>query len=430
MSHDDTTQPPQAQVRLLVNQHGLISGVRFTSNTPDVVFGEPEVVRIKPSGEVVIAEGANLDDAARAFWNAITEWRGDGSRPTLADVQPGGRVRLGDGLPPMPTCHDRQPDDMPGHMESALDWARDPDNCDAVEWLMEHHRAIRAALSAQPSPGGQDASDYWPEVDRILVDAYTTGSEGDEFDMIAARNAIRAAIAARQPVDAVKRNCPPPSWMFPEDERPPTPVGWSDTDWIAHLETAAQPSPAMCKEGLQVQPSLGGQGQARAREFLAASLASAGRKKGAEAVMAGDLYADTRIALRAIEAALAARQPVGEPVAVVVPGAPTRCRHCESTDLEWFAHVRAVNDVPHGRLTTHDVGCVFVLGCNECSETVHTVKADSIASLLAAPPAQAVDLGQFRPAVCAMGLYAEEPEDVDEAKRLMALIDSQAVGNG
>lgn len=91
-------------------------------------------------------------------------------------------------------------------------------------------------------------------------------------------------------------------------------------------------------------------------------------------------------------AALAARQPVGEPVALVVPGAPTRCRHCESTDLEWFAHVRAVNDVPHGRLTTHDVGCVFVLGCNECSETLHTVKADSIAALLAAPPAQAVDL--------------------------------------
>ncbi len=37
--------------------------------------------------------------------------------------------------------------------------------------------------------------------------------------------------------------------------------------------------------------------------------------------------------------------------------------------------------------------------------------------------AQAVDLGQFRPAVCALGLYAEKPEDVDEANRLLALID-------
>lgn len=44
----------------------------------------------------------------------------------------------------------------------------------------------------------------------------------------------------------------------------------------------------------------------------------------------------------------------------------------------------------------------------------------------AAPAAQAVDLGQFRPAVCAMGLYAEEPEEVDEAKRLLALIDSHS----
>lgn len=48
----------------------------------------------------------------------------------------------------------------------------------------------------------------------------------------------------------------------------------------------------------------------------------------------------------------------------------------------------------------------------------------------AAPPVQAVDLGQFRPAVCAMGLYAEDPQDVDEAKRLLALIDGKAVGNG
>lgn len=45
-----------------------------------------------------------------------------------------------------------------------------------------------------------DAPHYWPEVDRIRVDAYVAGSEGDEFDMIAARNAIHAALAARQPV--------------------------------------------------------------------------------------------------------------------------------------------------------------------------------------------------------------------------------------
>lgn len=93
---------------------------------------------------------------------------------------------------------------------------------------------------------------------------------------------------------------------------------------------------------------------------------------------------------------VAARQPgVQEPVAVVVPGAPTSCKNCGGTDLEWFAHVRALNDVQQGRLNTHDVGCVFVLGCEECSETLHVVKADDIAALLnAAPPAQGIDLGQ------------------------------------
>ncbi len=66
----------------------------------------------------------------------------------IGDVQ-------GDVLPPMPKCHDRRPDDMPGYMESALDWVRDPDNCDAVEWLVENHAAIRAALAAR-QPVAQD----------------------------------------------------------------------------------------------------------------------------------------------------------------------------------------------------------------------------------------------------------------------------------
>lgn len=71
----------------------------------------------------------------------------------LASGQQVGEAQ-GDALPPMPKCHDRQPDDMPGYMESALDWTRDPDNCEAVEWLMENHAAIRAALAAR-QPGAQ-----------------------------------------------------------------------------------------------------------------------------------------------------------------------------------------------------------------------------------------------------------------------------------
>lgn len=111
---------------------------------------------------------------------------------TLADVQPGGRVRLGDADP------------MRSALEDALQFVETLHSTVAGDSRKIVWRCLergRAALSAQPSPGGQgDASHYWPEVDRILVDAYVAGSEGDEFDMIAARNAIRAAIAARQPV--------------------------------------------------------------------------------------------------------------------------------------------------------------------------------------------------------------------------------------
>lgn len=126
-------------------------------------------------------------------------------------------------------------------------------------------------------------------------------------------------------------------------------------------------------------------------------------------------------------------QPVGEPV--TVPGAPTSCRHCDSTDLKWFAHVRTLNDVQQGRLNTHDVGCVFVLGCEECSETLRVVKADDIAALLnAAPPVHARDLGQiwqqafydtahsYRRNKSRMWVLQMMKE------RVQALLDSQAVG--
>lgn len=67
-----------------------------------------------------------------------------------------------------------------------------------------------------------------------------------------------------------------------------------------------------------------------------------------------------------------------------VPGAPSECKECGSTSLSWFTHVRIKNNVVQGRLNTHDTECVFVLGCDECSETLHIQGADAIAQLLAA----------------------------------------------
>lgn len=77
--------------------------------------------------------------------------------------------------------------------------------------------------------------------------------------------------------------------------------------WQAAL--SAQPSPATCKEGLQVQPSPGGQGDAHA--LLAAEYDAAGSDKRATLIREGRDHAPgTSYALRAIEAALAARSPV------------------------------------------------------------------------------------------------------------------------
>ncbi|HDS1830707.1 MULTISPECIES: hypothetical protein [Stenotrophomonas] len=347
MSNNDTTHLPQTKARLLVNQHGLISGVRFTSNTPDVVFGEPEVVRIKPSGEVVIAEGANLDDAARAFWNAITEWRGDGSRPTLADVRPGGRVRLGD--------------------QAELDrlefqaWARwfvaPVERDEAGDYVSDFTRGLwcawQAALSAQPSPGGQ----------------------GDAADL----SALAASIGE---------------------------VAHRLSTYMPHLSEWAD----------------------RARDC----------KKAAEVL-----------------SALAARQPVGEPVAFQLAG----------SEPLWCLHVLGMDDVHPAPSKAHAEKAAAWhneqfkdqaerLGISIEAKVVpwpHSAEshAAGVAEFIpqwlipqwqldaleanAAQPAQAVDLGLFREAVAYAARSADFATHVEigsKLRELLALIDSKAVGNG
>lgn len=152
MSNDIKSELPQTTIRLLVNKYGLISGLRFNEHSPDLVFGQPEVVRIKANGGVVIAEGAELDDAARAFWNVVAEWRGDGSRPTLADAQPGGRVRLGDEAP----THDQQTIERVAkamqaseQAQSGWTWA----DCSPIEvegWMDLARAAVAAIPASQP----------------------------------------------------------------------------------------------------------------------------------------------------------------------------------------------------------------------------------------------------------------------------------------
>lgn len=97
---------------------------------------------------------------------------------TLADVQPGGRVRLGDQA-------------ERARFEAFL--SRNPLTalCAGTAW-----EVWQAALSAQPSPGGQDAL---AEAARRVISDIGSGDYHGEISE-ATYAALEAALAARQPV--------------------------------------------------------------------------------------------------------------------------------------------------------------------------------------------------------------------------------------
>lgn len=60
----------------------------------------------------------------------------------------------------------------------------------------------------------------------------------------------------------------------------------------------------------------------------------------------------------------------------------TSCRVCGSVDLTWQASIANRSNVQQGRLNTSDVDCIFSLGCNYCSETLTTVSAEKVVTML------------------------------------------------
>lgn len=59
-----------------------------------------------------------------------------------------------------------------------------------------------------------------------------------------------------------------------------------------------------------------------------------------------------------------------------------KCHICESRDLTWFTTNVVTTGVQQNRLNTNDVRCKFVLGCNDCGETLKVVDCDHVAELL------------------------------------------------
>lgn len=61
---------------------------------------------------------------------------------------------------------------------------------------------------------------------------------------------------------------------------------------------------------------------------------------------------------------------------------PESCRECGGTAFSWFTSYETDSGVQQGRLRTSEVKCLFVLGCDDCSETLKIVSADKLADAL------------------------------------------------
>ncbi|HEL5026712.1 TPA: hypothetical protein UOA81_001903 [Stenotrophomonas maltophilia] len=147
-------------------------------------------------------------DALRAPYDAmgpVDAPNPPAERATLADVQPGGRVRLGDSLPPLPKM--QRFTNLYGETYAY-----------SAEQMRDY---ARAALSAQPSPGGQgDAFHCGRCKGRGYVDVDVDVDEsGSSIGNIEA--CPHCTLAARQPVGQEP---------VPLGYTDPIPCAWSDDD--------------------------------------------------------------------------------------------------------------------------------------------------------------------------------------------------------
>ncbi|MBH1747357.1 hypothetical protein I5V28_16190 [Stenotrophomonas maltophilia] len=304
---------------------------------------------------------------------------------TLADVQPGGRVRLGD------QAERARFEAWCASQRFPLGTSRMPTDSNEYRSLKtrEAWRVWQAALSAQPSPGGQGDAQTIAKL-RAMMDHSFGGPGfvvyGTAQSIAEVERRLAPGIAARQP------------------------GGQDALDCIGRIEEAI--------------------------EFR----------------VPHDIYAAVHGELAELKAALAARQPVGEPVALGETD-PIPCAWSDD-DASSLVTLRdalrriiagtTTKDAAHflkqpgqRRMTIKDAQEVAAAHLPYVESLVHRSQG------YAAPPAQAVDLGQFRPAVeCwrwtkAVAVNSGELDtemkrsalfEVNEADRLLALIDSQAVG--
>lgn len=255
---------------------------------------------------------------------------------TLADVQPGGRVRLGDQA-------ERAP------------W-RSMDTCPRdgtvvrLRWGEDH---VSPGWWSAPVSPVQNDDGTWPSDTGGFPWAFIDFNNGSAF--------VNHAVDTE----------------------------YGPTHWAPYAALSAQPSP-------------GGQG-----ESLVESLVQV---MNAQYDGLDYLPADVLGVLNMAVEALAARQPVGEPDEPIF-----QVKHHDDTEATW----------------------------RDATEAAYEMQPAALRRIVyAAQPAQAVDLGQFRDAVLCWrreqwsrtthvpDAESSPGDNVERADRLLALIDSQVVGNG
>lgn len=303
---------------------------------------------------------------------------------TLADVQPGGRVRLGDQAERARFEQCRGGDferDAHGYytnLRTSQDWAM---------W--------QAALSAQPSPGGQgDAPFAWSE--RAKSDALEAGqyafTEADGNDL-----GYTACIEAC--VDAICLVLETPEHRVALAARQP--VGDQHPDDLAVDAFAAAMKAKMAEARAKGRGGWEDPAQCTAEDLS---------RMLREHVEKGDPrdVANFCMMLNRRGEAIAARQPVGEPA------------------IDYEDLLDQAKDLIH-------------CGCSVNGAFDWLLEQLTDGEALTAPTAQAVDLGELRRAVCVVNVVGQidghdvvrrnSVLDVIDTRR-QRLVDSQAVGNG
>lgn len=58
------------------------------------------------------------------------------------------------------------------------------------------------------------------------------------------------------------------------------------------------------------------------------------------------------------------------------------CPECGSRELTWHADTKNYGGVQDGRICIREVGPIFYLGCDYCSETIRVIDGDKVAAML------------------------------------------------